>query len=279
MNVFDRGQSCNTARTQPMQLQSAARDLTQCCPSLLLAAMKLTQRRRAALAPNFAFYHYLRDEVASRLVDRLADINKAFPTVVELGCGTGAHVSKLLQPLSSPSPAALAALEEANRAAQEKLSKGGSSAALPASVKDRGVIKTLHLCDSSPEALARTREYWSAHASSIPSGRTQEYHLVDEEGALPFEPGSVDLIVSNMSMHWINDLPGFLKRCRTILKPDGVFLAAMLGGSTLQELRSAFTVADIERLGGVQAHVSPFAYGRDCGDLMAAAGFSMPTSE
>lgn len=241
--------------------------------------MKLVQRRRAALAPDYASYHYLRDEVASRLVDRLADINKAFPTVVEIGCGTGAHVSKLLKPLASPSPAALAALEEANRAAQAQLSKGGSSAALPSSVVDRGVIKTLHLCDSSPEALARTKEYWTTHAGDIPAARTQEYHVVDEELDLPFAPASVDLIVSNLSMHWINDLPGFLKRCRQILKPDGVFLASMLGGATLQELRSAMTVGDMERLGGVNAHVSPFAYGRDCGDLMASAGFSMPTSQ
>jgi NADH dehydrogenase [ubiquinone] 1 alpha subcomplex assembly factor 5 len=241
--------------------------------------MKLAQRRSAALDPNFAFYHYLRDEVATRLVDRLADINKSFPVVAEIGCGSGAHISKLLRPLAAPSAAALAALAEA-AATPTGASKLPSAASLPSSVADRGVIKTLHLCDSSAESLARTRAYWSAHgAAEKPSEREHQYHVVDEEGALPFAPGSVDLIISSMSMHWINDLPGFLKRCRVALKPDGVFLAAMLGGSTLQELRSAMTVADIERLGGVNAHVSPFAYGRDCGDLMAAAGFTMPTSQ
>ena len=239
--------------------------------------MKLAQRRRAAMDPNFAFYHYLRDEIASRLVDRLADINKAFPVVVEIGSGSGAHVSKLLKPLSQPSQAALDALKEA--ASTPLTNKNSSAASLPTSVKDRGVIKTLHICESCPEALERTKQYWADHAADIPEGRHQEYHILDEEGEFPFPPGSVDLIISNMNMHWINDLPGFLKRCRRALKPDGVFLASMIGGSSLQELRSALTVADMERLGGVNAHVSPFAYGRDCGDLLAVAGFNMPTSQ
>ena len=63
-------------------------------------------------------------------------------------------------------------------------------------------------------------------------------------------------------MHWVNDLPGMLASIRRALKPDGCFLAAMLGGSTLQELRSALTVADMERSGGVSPHVSPFVHGR-----------------
>jgi SAM-dependent methyltransferase len=194
-------------------------------------------------------------------------------------------------------------------------------AAPTVSVASRGTIRTLHLCDSCPEALQRTRDYWAAHSSSIPAGREHVYHELDEEGSLPFAPASVDLIVSNLDMHWINDLPGFLKRCKQALKPDGVFLASMLGGATLQELRSrwrrdrrrakgqqcgeaqaawamliltlslspslslvsdhrsALTVADMERLGGIHAHVSPFAYGRDCGDLLASAGFTMPTGQ
>jgi len=247
--------------------------------------LKLAQRRRAALAPDYANYHYLREELAERLVDRLADINKAFPVAVEIGTGTGAHISSRLHLIASQQSqreaeqrmaAAAASSPEAAAAAAAAGNSSGQRIAPPTqSVPDRGVIRTLHLCDSCPEALARTREYWSSHP--VPPGRTHEYHVVDEEGALPFADGSVDLVVSSMSLHWVNDLPGFLKRVRRALKPDGVFLAAMLGGATLQELRSAFTVADLERLGGVQQHVSPFAYGRDCGDLLASAGFTMPT--
>ena len=263
-------------------------------------AVKQAQRSRAANAPNADFYGYLRAEIASRLVDRLADINKAFPVTAEIGCGSGAFVSKLLHTITTAqshaasdalASAATAANPDAARAAAAAAAASAAAAGSEApyisppiapptvSVPSRGAIQILHLCDSNPDALRRTEQYWSAHSASIPPVREHQYHVVDEEGALPFAPGSLDLIVSNLDMHWVNDLPGFMKRCRQALKPDGVFLASMLGGSTLQELRSAFTVADMERLGGIQAHVSPFAYGRDCGDLMASAGFSMPTGQ
>ena len=216
-----------------------------------LAAAKLAQRRVAAQSADHAFYGYLRDEVASRLVDRLADINKAFPVAVEIGCGSNAHVSKLLHTITTPqSHAASDALAAAAAAAAPQAAVAAAAAAAgtaadspviaapTVSVASRGTIRTLHLCDSCPEALQRTRDYWAAHSSSIPAGREHVYHVLDEEGALPFAPASVDLIVSNLDMHWINDLPGFLKRCKQALKPDGVFLASMLGGATLQELRS-----------------------------------------
>lgn len=275
-----------------------------CARPASLSAVKQAQRSRAVNAPNSDFYGYLRAEVASRLVDRLADINKSFPVTAEIGCGSGAFVSKLLHTITTAqshaasdalAAAAAAANPDAARAAAASAAAASAASAASSgseapyisppiapptvSVPSRGAIRVLHICDSNPDALRRTQEYWSAHSADIPEGREHQYHVVDEEGSLPFAPGSLDLIVSNLDMHWINDLPGFMKRCRLALKPDGVFLASMLGGSTLQELRSAFTVADMERLGGIQAHVSPFAYGRDCGDLMAAAGFSMPTGQ
>jgi NADH dehydrogenase [ubiquinone] 1 alpha subcomplex assembly factor 5 len=83
--------------------------------------------------------------------------------------------------------------------------------------------------------------------------------------------------MSNLSLHWVNDLPGTLKSCREALRPDGVFLAAVLGGATLQELRSAFAVADNERIGGVSPHVSPFVNGGSLGELLHEAGFTLPT--
>lgn len=249
-----------------LQLARTSSDCLRRCVLLLLrvavgvvcAAAKLAHRRAAAQSSDHAFYGYLRDEVASRLVDRLADINKTFPVAVEIGCGSNAHVSKLLHTITTAqshaasdalaAAAAAAAPQAAVAAAAAAASTGAPAESTPTdppviaaptvSVPSRGAIRTLHLCDSCPEALQRTRDYWTAHASSIPAGRDHVYHVLDEEGALPFAPASVDLIVSNLDMHWINDLPGFLKRCRLALKPDGVFLAAMLGGATLQELRS-----------------------------------------
>lgn len=85
------------------------------------------------------------------------------------------------------------------------------------------------------------------------------------------------MVLSSLSMHWVNDLPGLLAEVRRVLRPDGVFLAAMLGGETLSELRSSFVAAQSEREGGVSPHVSPFAGVADVGNLLAAAGFGIPT--
>lgn len=94
---------------------------------------------------------------------------------------------------------------------------------------------------------------------------------------LPFGDGEVDMVMSSLSMHWVNDLPALLAEVRRVLRPDGVFLAAMLGGETLAELRSAFVAGQSEREGGVSPHVSPLAGVADVGNLLAGAGFGIPT--
>lgn len=94
---------------------------------------------------------------------------------------------------------------------------------------------------------------------------------------IPLPAASVDLVVSSLALHWVNALPALLRDVRRVLRPDGVFLAACLGGDTLAELRSAFVVAETERCGGVSAHVSPMLGVPDAGNLLAAAGFGIPT--
>ena len=86
-----------------------------------------------------------------------------------------------------------------------------------------------------------------------------------------------DLVLSSMSLHWINDLPGVLAQINNILKPDSPFLGAMLGGDTLFELRTSLQLAEQERRGGMSPHVSPLADVRDVGGLMQRAGFKMLT--
>ncbi len=100
--------------------------------------------------------------------------------------------------------------------------------------------------------------------------------LVADEEFLPIAPGSVDLITSNLSLHWVNDLPGALIQARMALRPDGLFVAAMLGGETLKELRRCMVEAEVEVEGGLSPRLSPFADVRDVGALMQRAGFSMP---
>jgi NADH dehydrogenase [ubiquinone] 1 alpha subcomplex assembly factor 5 len=100
--------------------------------------------------------------------------------------------------------------------------------------------------------------------------------LVADEEALPFGADAFDLVLSCFSLHWINDLPGTLAQVRYALKPDGLFLAAMAGGTTLYELREALMRAELELEGGAGLRVSPFVDLRDAGALLQRAGLAMP---
>lgn len=98
---------------------------------------------------------------------------------------------------------------------------------------------------------------------------------MDEE-FLPFRDASFDLALSSLSLHWVNDLPGALLQIRRVLKPDGLFLAALFGGATLYELRHCLYEAEMDMCGGAGAHISPFATVEDCGQLLQRAGFALP---
>lgn len=97
-----------------------------------------------------------------------------------------------------------------------------------------------------------------------------------DEEQLPFADQSFDLVLSALSLHWVNDLPGTLIQIRRALVPDGLFMGAMFGGETLTELRQALMEAEIECEGGLSPRVSPFADLRDMGGLMQRAGFALP---
>ena len=100
-----------------------------------------------------------------------------------------------------------------------------------------------------------------------------------DDEALPFAEASLDLVFSNLSLHWTNDLPGALSQIRRALRPDGLFLGAMLGGETLIEMRRAFEIAEIEIEGGVSPRVSPFVDVRGAGGLLQRAGFALPVAD
>jgi len=100
-----------------------------------------------------------------------------------------------------------------------------------------------------------------------------------DEELLPFRDGAFDLIASALSLQFVNDLPGTLIQIRRALKPDGLFLGSVLGGATLQELRQAFTEAELELEGGVSPRVAPMADIRDFGALLQRAGFALPVAD
>lgn len=102
--------------------------------------------------------------------------------------------------------------------------------------------------------------------------------VVDEE-ALPFAEQSFDLVVSALSLHWVNDLPGALIQIRRVLKPDGLFIGTVLGGRTLTELRQSLLSAEEEIRGGAANRVSPYLDVIDGAGLMQRAGFAMPVAD
>ena len=103
--------------------------------------------------------------------------------------------------------------------------------------------------------------------------------VVADEEALPFRDASLDLVVSALALQFVNDLPGTLVQIRRALKPDGLFLAALLGGDTLTELREALTLAETEISGGASPRVAPFADVRALGLLLQRAGFALPVAD
>ena len=104
---------------------------------------------------------------------------------------------------------------------------------------------------------------------------------LDDTGqeTLPLEPASLDLAISALALQFVNDLPGVLAQIRRALRPDGLLLAAMIGGDTLIELRHSFAAAEAECEGGVSPRVAPFADLRDVGSLLQRAGFALPVTD
>ena len=103
--------------------------------------------------------------------------------------------------------------------------------------------------------------------------------IVADEEALPLRDSSVDLVASALSLQTVNDLPGTFVQIRRALRPDGLFLAALLGGETLTELRQSFAMAEAEIEGGASPRVAPFADVRDIGGLLQRAGFALPVTD
>ena len=102
---------------------------------------------------------------------------------------------------------------------------------------------------------------------------------LDADETVPGEDAGFDLVTSTLALHAVNDLPGALVQIRRKLKPDGLFLGALFGGETLNELRDAFATAEIETTGGVSPRVAPFADIRDLGGLLQRAGFALPVAD
>jgi SAM-dependent methyltransferase len=118
--------------------------------------------------------------------------------------------------------------------------------------------------------------YIAADLAPAMAARAARPALAADEELLPIAPNSVDLVVSCLSLHWVNDLPGALIQANRILRPDGLFLASLFGRATLADLREALLEAELTDAGGVRPRVSPFVDARDAAGLLQRAGFALP---
>jgi SAM-dependent methyltransferase len=167
------------------------------------------------------------------------------------------------------------------RARQDRASRLGAASFLLDRVAD----------DLAERQRAVLREFSSAADVGTPgdqvraalSARVKRLNAVilpvSDSEALTLASGSLDLVVSALVLQFVNDLPGVLAQIRRALKPDGLFLAAVIGGDTLTELRQSFAAAEAEIEGGVSPRVSPFADLRDLGALLQRAGFALPVTD
>ncbi|KAI0541402.1 S-adenosyl-L-methionine-dependent methyltransferase [Xylaria digitata] len=212
-------------------------------------------RRTKWLQKERASYHvedsrtadYLKDEVAIRVCERLLDIKRNYPRVLDFGANSCNIARALTRENPDPNPD------------------------MPVSDPIATKIGHLLAADSSESMLYRDADLEFNKQINM----TRQV-LTDEE-TLPYDADSFDLVLSSLSMHWINDLPGVLAQINNILKPDCAFIGAMFGGDTLYELRTSLQLAEQERRGGISPHVSPLADVRDVGGLLQKAGFKMLT--
>lgn len=103
--------------------------------------------------------------------------------------------------------------------------------------------------------------------------------VVPDAETLALRPGAHDLVIDALTLHWASDPVGQLIQARRALQPDGLYLAAVPGGQTLFELRSALAEAEVALTGGLSPRVLPMAEIRDLGALLQRAGFALPVAD
>jgi len=205
--------------------------------------LKKRHKKIAFDLPESCYYDYLREESARRLVDRIEDIKRSFPNTLEVGCNRE-HIYQIISSNNDCGPV--------------------------------GGIEQLIQCDLHHTSYIFDNKY--IHCSNEDSSkRPNKFKVQCDEEFLPFQHNSFDLVLSSLALHWVNDLPSSLKQIYDTLKPDGVFIGSMLGGSTLQELKHCFYLAELERKGGISPHVSPYALASDVAGLIQSVGFTLPT--
>jgi SAM-dependent methyltransferase len=182
------------------------------------------------------------------------------PTVRRHRDRAAAAVRQVADILGDAAERLLDRLDDTNRRFTQALDIGG-----------RGVV--------APMLRARGIQTVAADLSPRMAALNGSLCVAADEEFLPFAHASFDLITANLSLHWVNDLPGALIQIRQALRPGGLFLASLPALGTLAELRQALTEAESDLTGGASPRVSPFPELRDCAHLLQRAGFALPVAD
>lgn len=140
--------------------------------------------------------------------------------------------------------------------------------------KHHGKINRLRHTDIHPLVLHRAFQHFDESVAL-----RDDAFVFDERVILPVQPASLDAVLSSGALHWVSDLPSMLLQIRASLRPDGVFLGAMLGGDTLHELRVSMQLAEEQLHGRIAPRISPMVHLRDVASLLSSAGFTLPTAD
>lgn len=227
-------------------------------------AKRIQRSRSALLYPEESKkVEYLRDEIAIRTIERLSFIKRDMNRVLDFG----SHLGNFLKNLCSESKVP----DNCDDADREIIKQLNSD-----KIMLRKKIKELVMFDSASSLLHRdvNEDYNSSFEGKIIRYTGDEESF--EHECLQ-ESNQFDAVISNLSLHWINDLPSVLSNINRILKPDGLFMGTILGGDTLYELRTSLQLAEMERKGGISPRMSPLVRLNDVGSLLNRAGFAMLT--
>ena len=246
----------------------------------------LLRHRRQRAAADAARHDFLLQRVADDFAERLSIVRREFPVAANIGSHHGVLTERML---SLPSIGSMIETDTATELGHAHDGQRVVQLPSPIDAKHRSAMTRggagggMNPQDRSPEFTPTPNpspqgggEFLDHRQTGASQPRTR---IIADEEALPFAPASLDLVVSGLVLHHVNDLPGTLVQIRRALKPDGLFLAALLGGETLKELREAWLIAEDEIMGGASPRVAPFADVRDLGGLLQRAGFALPVAD
>lgn len=205
-------------------------------PSKMSAPIDQSRVRRLFAQPaRIAPSDFLRREIASRMHDRLGLVKISPQRVLDAGCGAGADLALLHKDYPAAQIVGIDAAPAMTAAARAPQPKSLLSRLLPAKA---GIDL-----------------------------------LCGDFGQLPFGPNSVDLVWSNLALHWHPQPDRVFAEWRRVLRVEGLLMFSNFGPDTLRELRTAFAEVD------EHPHVLPFVDMHDFGDQLVEAGFSTPVMD